>query len=87
MLGFSLGKLLLLVLLLAAVWFGFRYMSRIDAVRRTLREELARRQRQPPTAPRVQAEDLVKCSACGAYVAAASAGNCGRADCPWGRAR
>jgi hypothetical protein len=85
MLGFSLSKLLLLLLVIAAVWFGFRYMGRVDAVRRALREELARRQ-QPQKAPRVEAEDLVSCSACGAYVSARGASRCGRADCPWGRA-
>jgi uncharacterized iron-regulated membrane protein len=69
MLGLS--KLLLLLLVIAVVWFGFRYASRVDAVRRALREELARRQ-PPQKAQRVEAEDLVKC---------------GRADCPWGRAR
>jgi hypothetical protein len=86
MLGFSLSKLLLLLLVIAVVWFGFRYMGRVDAVRRALREELARR-RQPQKAPRVEAEDLVRCSVCGAYVAARGASHCGRVDCPWGRGR
>jgi hypothetical protein len=86
MLAFSLSKLLLLLLIGAAVWFGFRYVNRADAVRRSLREELARRQ-QPEKASRVEAEDLVSCRACGAYVAARGATHCGRADCPWGRTR
>jgi len=84
MLGLSLGKLLLFGLLVAVVWFGFRYMSRVDAIRRTLREELKRRQR-PQKPVSVEAEDLVKCAPCGAYVSARSATSCGRADCPWGR--
>jgi hypothetical protein len=79
-------KLLLLLLVIAVVWFGFRYIGRVEAIRQALRKELARRQR-PQKAPRVEAEDLVSCSACGAYVAARDAGHCGRADCPWGRAR
>lgn len=89
MLGFSLSKLLLLFGVIAVVWFGFRYASRVDAIRRAMREELARhRQPQKPRqAPQVEAEDLAKCSACGAYVAARSATNCGRTDCPWGRQR
>jgi hypothetical protein len=52
MFGASLSKLLLLVVLVAVVWFGFRYMSRVDAIRRALREELQRRQKpaqKPPT--------------------------------------
>jgi len=84
MLGFSFGKLLLLLLLVAAVWFGFRHVSRVEAVRRALREELQRRQR-PQKAQPIEAEDLVKCAPCGAYVAARGATNCGRADCPWER--
>src|SRR5579859_6145202 len=34
-------------------------------------------------APAIEAEDMVKCRACGVYVTAAGASNCGRADCPW----
>jgi hypothetical protein len=79
-------KLLLLLLVIAAVWFGFRYVGRVEAVRQALREQLARRQ-QPQKAPRVEAEDLAGCSVCGAYVAARGASHCGRADCPWERAR
>ncbi|MGO8917739.1 MAG: hypothetical protein ACLQJR_17690 [Stellaceae bacterium] len=76
-------KLLLLVLMIAVVWFGFRYVSRVDAIRRHVREEMKRRQR--PRGPvSIEAEDLVKCTQCGAYVAARSASSCGRKDCPWG---
>jgi hypothetical protein len=84
MFGFSFGKLLLLVLLILVVWTAFKYMRRIEAIRRVLRDEMQRRQatRRPPPLP---AEDLVKCASCAAYVAARNATNCGRADCPWGR--
>ena len=30
-----------------------------------------------------ETEDMVKCSVCGAYVAARSASSCGRGDCPF----
>lgn len=86
MLGLSVGKLLLLLLLVAIVWFGFRYVSRVDAIRRALREELQRRQR-PQQRESIKAEDLVKCAQCGAYVAARTATSCDRAQCPWGQAR
>lgn len=84
MFGFSFSKLLLLALLIFIVWTAFKYMRRVEAIRRVLRDEMQRRQatRRPPPLP---AEDLVSCPACGAYVAARSAGNCGRGDCPWGR--
>ena len=84
MFAFSFAKLVLLGLIVAVLWLGFRYKSRVDAIRRILREELERR-RPPTAAPTKEAEDLVKCSRCGAYVAARSASACGRPDCPWGR--
>jgi hypothetical protein len=84
MFGFSFGKLLLLALLIFIVWTAFKYMRRVEAIRRVLRDEMQRRQatRRPPPLP---SEDLVSCPACGAYVAARSASNCGRGDCPWCR--
>lgn len=84
MFGLSLGKFVLLVLLVLVVWYGFKYVNRVEAIRRALREELKRRQggQRRPTIP---AEDLVKCAQCGAYVAARGATPCGRTDCPWGR--
>lgn len=84
MLGFSLTKLVLLGAVVAVLWLGFRYMSRADAIRRSLREELSRR-RGPGATPAKEVEDLVKCARCGAYVAARNASACGRPDCPWGR--
>jgi hypothetical protein len=85
MLGFSLPKLLLFALLVAIVWYGFRYVNRVEQIRRAVREEVRRRQ-QPGRKPQpLEAEDLVKCSRCGAYVASRSASSCGRPDCPWGR--
>ena len=80
MLGFSPGKLLVFILLIAVVWFGFRFVNRVEQIRRGVREELKRRQ-QPPR--RLQAEDLVKCAVCGVYVSAHGAVACDRADCPW----
>jgi uncharacterized protein len=85
MLGFSPGKLLVLIVLIAIVWIGFRYVNRVDAIRRSVRDELKRRQQAQQKPRSIQAEDLVKCAQCGAYVAAHGATACGRADCPWGR--
>lgn len=85
MLGLSVSKLLLLILLILGVWYGYKYMGRVEAVRRALREELQRRHKAQAPPRSIEAEDLSKCPVCGAYVAAKSAGNCGRADCPWGR--
>ncbi len=86
MLGLSLGKLLVLAILIGVVWYGFKYAARVEAIRRSLREEIARRQQATgPRAPRPTIEDLSKCQVCGAFVAAESATNCGKAGCPWGR--
>ena len=83
MLGLSLGKLLLLAVLIALVWYGFKYASRVEAIRRSVREEVARRQ--TGARPGVRSvEDLVKCPQCGAFVAATGATNCGKPGCPWG---
>lgn len=87
----SLPKLLLLALVIGAVWFGWRWFQRVDAVRR----DQLRRQAAPQPAPRrdpgaeaprgAAAEDMEKCPECGAYVAPRSATSCGRPGCPYGR--
>ncbi len=80
---FSLGKLLVLAIILAVVWYGWKYVQRVEQVRRTLRDEIERRRTgTPPSRP---AEDLVKCAVCATYVPARGAHSCGRADCPWPR--
>ena len=85
MFGLSLGKLLVLGVIVLAVWYGFKYRSRLEAVRAALqRERDARRERPRAAGPTIAAEDLVKCRSCGAYVAARGTSSCGRADCPWG---
>jgi uncharacterized protein len=83
MLGLSFGKLLVLILLVLVVWYGFKYVQRVEDVRRMLRRELERRQGKPQPNQPIPAEDLVKCARCGAYVATGSRSSCGRADCPW----
>jgi len=92
MLSFS--KVLLLALVIGAVWFGWRWFQRVDAVRRAhLRRQAApqsaaapRRDTQPePARADADAEDMEKCPECGAYVAPRSATSCGRTGCPYGR--
>jgi hypothetical protein len=85
MFGLSLGKFLVLAILIAVVWYGFKYARQIDAMRRALEREMARRREAAsPGARSLPAEDLVKCAACGAYVPAQAAA-CGRTDCPQGK--
>lgn len=84
----SFGKLLLLVALVLAVWYGFKYAARIEQVRQAMRAETRRRAGAGGGGARVQqsarpVEDLVKCRQCGAFVAASGAANCGKPGCPW----
>jgi uncharacterized protein len=79
MFGLSLGKLLVLIAIIVVVWYGFKYVARTEEVRRH-----ESRRKAPAAGPkRVEAEDMTKCSVCGAYVAARGAAHCGRSDCPW----
>jgi hypothetical protein len=86
MLGISLGKLFLLVLLILVIWYGFKYVNRVEEIRQAFRKaarDAAARSSARRGTPAIKAEDMVKCRACGVYVAASGASNCGRPDCPW----
>lgn len=75
----SVPKLLLIVLLGIAAWFALRWLNRPagPVVRRTATAGAGPR----PQQAAIEAEDLVACRVCGAYVAA-SARACGKAGCP-----
>ena len=86
MFGLSLGKILLLALILVVLWYGVKLVTRAGEARETVR-----RAKQASAAQRggaktaVITEDLVKCQSCGAFVPARNATACGRGDCPWKR--
>lgn len=83
------SKILLLIGLIIAVFYGFRLLTR----RQEHRSKLARRDRaadKPPADPttdrnraagRVIAEDMAACPVCGIYVAR-GAHRCDRTGCP-----
>ncbi|MBV8168093.1 MAG: hypothetical protein JO021_14955 [Alphaproteobacteria bacterium] len=86
MFGLSFAKLLVLVFVVAVVWFGIRWLNDQtrprDDVRKPARgpapsphPSTAARNAQPAT------EDLTKCPVCGTYVAR-GAPRCDRSDCP-----
>jgi hypothetical protein len=84
MFGFSLPKLLVLILIIAVIWYGFKWVTEVDRDRRRkVKEEkqAAKAERSGPA--QVDAHDMVKCPRCGTFVAPASARNCGREDCPY----
>jgi uncharacterized protein len=82
---FGLPKLLVLLLILLAVWYGFKWVGRAQAIREQQRRSAASEQgrRQRPREPVAHTEDMVKCAACGVYVPATGARSCERAGCPY----
>jgi hypothetical protein len=70
---FAFPKLIVVILLIAAVWVGHRWLNGVA-------RQLPRRR---PTSPRaaIDAVDLTACGVCGAYVAVSAPG-CGRPGCP-----
>jgi uncharacterized protein len=76
----SFSKLLVLAIIVAAVWFGFRLIGRLDKARK----QAARQQPEGVKAKaRASVEETVRCPTCDAFVAARGATSCGRADCPY----
>jgi hypothetical protein len=80
-LGGGFGKLIVLILVILAVWYGYKYVNRVNEIREALRRKAAPRPERGG-ARRIKAEDMTKCRACGAYVAEGAA-SCGRPDCPF----
>ncbi len=91
MFGFSLQKLLVLVAVIALVWYGFKFIGRVQDQRRAdgglgarAPRRAKRRGAAPATEPRAQdVEDMVACPVCQAYVQARGATRCDRSDCPY----
>jgi len=93
MFGFSISKLLFTVAIVLAIWYGFKWVGRMQ-VRRDAeaKERLHARRRggpvnapPPPNTAAMDAQEMVKCPACGDYVPAHGARHCGRDDCPYPR--
>lgn len=78
MFGFSFAKLLLTAVVVLAVWYGFKLMSKNDEG-----PAVADKKKKTKANIRSDAEDLVECAVCGAYVAPATAKACGREGCPY----
>ena len=87
MFGFSVSKLVVLAGIVAAVWYGFKFVGRLEQARKDAAKtgktaatgEAAASAK--PAAPR-DAEEMVSCPICGDYVAAQGASACDRTDCP-----
>ena len=76
MFGFSLTKLLFTAAIIAAVWYAFKFVGRLNAGEKDDGKEKVKSR---PAKKSV--EDLVQCPVCETFVQADS-GACERADCP-----
>lgn len=88
MFGLSFAKLLVLVGLILFVWYGFKFLARLQALHQAAerrRTEGARGTDARSSERGREIEELVKCRVCGSYVSAQGPAPCGRADCPAGR--
>lgn len=88
----SIGKILVFAIIVAAVWYGFKYLGRVQRVEkgerkggeRTFGERLrkATRGRSGDHDTGV-IEDTEKCATCGAYVSVEGSQGCGKPNCPY----
>lgn len=85
MFGFSLPKLILLVIIIYCVWNGFKYLQRRQEVQDQKRHEKVREARRETTGSAEPVEDMIRCKVCDAFVAGSGAKSCGRSDCPYPR--
>ena len=77
MLGFSLPKLIVLGLIVAAIWYGFKYFgSGRLASKLKMRDD--KNQKVTP-----EAVDMVQCGVCDDFVASKGTNFCGRDGCPY----
>lgn len=85
MLGFSFGKILVLAIAIAAVWFGFRYFTALGQAARERQEAGGPAPRSARKPAALDAEEMTACPRCGTYVSASKPGACSRVDCPYRR--
>jgi hypothetical protein len=84
----SIQKLIVLAAVIAAVWYGFKFLGRLQETRKAeakLREtqggrpaKKAETKAAKAAKPEGEVEDLVPCPGCGAYVRAGGKCSCGR---------
>jgi hypothetical protein len=77
MFGVGFQKILILIAVVTAVWYGFRFIGQLAAERRRLQREAERR-----SPARRTVHDMVKCRLCGDYVPASGVASCANAHCP-----
>jgi len=83
MFGFSFAKIAVLIAIIAFVWFGFRFLARLEAGRAPGRLGRRRRRIKAAKTGEAPAEPMVECPTCGVFMPAADTNPCDRADCPY----
>jgi uncharacterized protein len=93
MFGFSFTKLLVLAAIVAAVWYGFKYIGRLERMNKegrktgersfTERLRKATRNKSDGAAGPGHIEETEQCPVCKAYVSVEGVENCGRPGCPY----
>ncbi|MBL8808025.1 MAG: hypothetical protein JNN22_14360 [Rhodospirillales bacterium] len=78
--GFSFAKLLLLLIVVGAVWFGWRWL-RIREMEQKIAMERMRQGGSAKAALKAEAETMAPCRVCKAFISPGSA-PCERPDCP-----
>lgn len=69
-------KIIVLTAIVAAVWYGFKFLSRLDEQRK---QKAAQDKRDAVN----NIADTVQCPVCSTYIAVQTASDCGKSGCPY----
>jgi len=87
MFGFSPTKLLFTALIIAAVWYGFKWLGRMQEQQKKRphppQQNNTKSQAAQSTSADAEYEELVACSKCGDFVIADKKSGCGKDGCPY----
>lgn len=76
MFGFGIGKIIVLAAIVAAVWYGFKFLNRLNQNR-------ARAAAENKSQKTESIDKMIKCSACGTYAVDTGATRCGACGTPY----
>ncbi len=85
MFGFSLTKLLFTAAVIALIWYGFKWVGRVQ-MRREAEGRARLREGKSPAADSwagASAHDMVKCAVCEDFVSPGATQGCDRPNCPY----
>ncbi len=79
---FGIGKLIETIVVIAMVWFGFKYIQRIGEMNDRRRQRAGQGQRASAATP-PGIEDMICCRECGTWQSSRDAKACGRRGYPY----